>query len=270
MANKRIFADPESQTVFWWKSLREVVQIDASNKVINSFKILLNDKLKVTHGNFKAFISFCEQDKIISFLGYSFASSSFFTFSQSVITREEIQHVAVLGDFDNFLPQSFDFRFGYMAIGGLFTKTNKSNIVKRYASNIKSHDSGAVLDVYHIDKRRRNRITHLTRQYAPENTPQSKGYTKLTIANPRLILAGVGETVQVFNIVNETSVKLIRNYESLHSPGNSEIRSISFCDDVFITMGSEDNSISAVVGRKKVEDLRRNLVQTIQSQRRRH
>lgn len=223
MSNRRIFTDPETQSVFWWKSLREVVQIDKNNKIVNTFKIILNDKLKVSHGSFKAFLSYCDQDKILSFLGYSFASSSFFTFSVSVKTREEIQHVAVLGDFDNFLPQSFDLKYGYMAIGGLFSKNSKSNIVKRYASNIKSHDSGAVFDVYHIDKRRRNRITHLTRQYAPEGAPQSKGYTKLTIANPRLILAGVAETVQVFNIVNETSVKLIRNYEELHSPENSEI-----------------------------------------------
>ena len=73
----------------------------------------------------------------------------------------------------------------------------------------------------------------------------------------------------MFNIVNETSVKLIRNYESLHADENSEIRTISFWDDVFITMGAEDNSISAVVGRKRVDNLRRNVAATIQSQRRR-
>ena len=85
----------------------------------------------------------------------------------------------------------------------------------------------------------------------------------MSIANPKLILAGVAETVQVFNIVNETSVKLIRNYESLHSIQNSEIQTISFWDDVFITMGSEDNSISAVVGRKKIDTICKGLTNTL-------
>jgi hypothetical protein len=111
---------------------------------------------------------------------------------------------------------SFDLKYGFMTIGGLFTQSHKSHIVKNYSSNIKQHDQGAVFDVYKIESgRRQGGITHLTRQYVRDDTPQPNGYTRVMIASPKLILAGVAETVQVFNIVKECSVRLIRSYESL-------------------------------------------------------
>lgn len=159
-------------------------------------------------------------------------------------------------DFDNFVPQSFDLKHGFMTIGGLFTKANKSHIVKNYVSNIKQHDSGAVFDVYRIDKRKSNRITHLARQYVEEDTPQPLGYTRLLIANPRLILAAVAETVQVFNIIKETSVKLIRSYPNLQEFANKGVQSMTFSDDVFVTLGKDDKAVSAVIGKKRMTSLK--------------
>lgn len=77
--------------------MREVVQLNSENEVINSFKIRLNDKVTISHGNFKAFLSYCDTDKLISFLGYQFVTCSFFTFSLNIKTREETQHVATMG-----------------------------------------------------------------------------------------------------------------------------------------------------------------------------
>lgn len=171
MDRQRLFYDPEAKYILWWKSLQEVVKINPEGEIVARYKIRLDDKKSISHGKFKAFLSYCPEQKIISFLGYQCVTCSFFTFSMSIETREELKHVAALGDFDNFVPQSFDLKFGYLAIGGLFTKSDKSHIVKNFSSTIKQHDAGAVFDLYRIDYKTKNGITHLKRAYIGEDTP---------------------------------------------------------------------------------------------------